>query len=164
MRAMMPTFDSIQEFDQARTDRLWDGMSLWSTSREAGAVYALGYAAEITLKCAYFQFSGFTIVQPIGHAELHTAHARARQLGVTTPKESFHSIRFWSDLLIEHRRAAARPLLAATENALKVAVDTVYHRWWVEMRYKRSYSSRMDLEQVAAAVDWIDRNYAILHS
>ncbi|MBK8255828.1 MAG: hypothetical protein IPK82_24575 [Polyangiaceae bacterium] len=164
MRALMPAFDCIQEYEQARSERLWDGMSLWATNRDPGAVYVLGYAAEIAVKCAYFRFSGFTIVQPIGHAELNTAQARAHVLHVTAPREGFHSIRFWGDLLIEHRRAAARPLPAATEASLKVAVDAVYDRWWIEMRYKRAYSSRTDLEQLAAAVDWIDNHYVALYT
>jgi hypothetical protein len=103
-------------------------------------------------------------VQPIGHAELNTAQARAHVLGVATRHEGFHSIRFWGDLLIEHRRAAARPLAAPTEASLRIAVDAVYDRWWIEMRYKRAYSSRMDLEQLAAAVDWIDNNYITLYT
>lgn len=164
MRALMPTFDCIQEYEQARSERLWDGMSLWSTSREPGAVYVLGYAAEIAVKCAYFRLSGFTIVQPIGHAELDAARARAHVLGVTTPREGFHSLRFWRDLLVEHRRAAARPLTPPTEASLSMAVNTIYDRWWIEMRYKRAYSSRMDLEQVASAVDWIDKNYTTLYT
>ena len=134
MRALMPTFDCIQEYEQARSERLWDGMSLWSTSRDPGAVYVPGYAAEITVKCAYFRFAGFSIVQPIGHSELKTACARAKTLGVTTPWEGFHSIRFWSDLLMAHRRAAARALDAATEASLHIAVNAINDRWWVEMR------------------------------
>jgi hypothetical protein len=103
-------------------------------------------------------------VQSIGHAELNTAYARAQALGVTTPREAFHSIRFWSDLLIEHRRADARPLAPALEESLSGAVNAVYDRWWIEMRYKRAYSSRMDLEQLAVAVDWIDQNYVALYT
>jgi hypothetical protein len=164
MRARMPTFDCIQEYDQARSDRLWDGASLWCLDRDPGAVYVLGYAAEITVKCAYFRFSGFTVAQPIGHAELNTALARAHTLGVTTPREGYHSIRFWSDLLIEHRRAATRPLAPTTEASLRVAVDAVYDCWWIEMRYKRAYSSRADLVRLAVAVDWIDKHYVTLYT
>ena len=45
-----------------------------------------------------------------------------------------------------------------------MAVNTIYDRWWIEMRYKRAYSSRMDLEQLASAVDWIDKNYTTLYT
>lgn len=118
----------------------------------------------MAVKCAYFRLSGFTIVQPIGRAELDTARARARALGVTTPWESFHSLRFWRDLLVEHRRALGRPLSSSLEASLSSAVDTIYDRWWIEMRYKRAYSSPMDVEHTAAAVDWIDKNYATLYT
>jgi hypothetical protein len=164
MRPSMPKFDCIQEYELARSDRLWDGMSLWTTNRDSGAVYMLGYTAEIAVKCAYFRVSGFSIVQHIGKHELNTAKARATTLGVTTGHEGFHNIRFWCDLLIEHRRAGLRPLAATTEADLIVAANAVYDRWWIEMRYKRAYSSRTDLEQLAAAVDWIDNNYVALYT
>lgn len=164
MRSLMPTFDCIQEFEQAKADRLWDGMSLWLASREPGAVYVLGYAAEMAVKSAYFRLSGFTIVQPIGRHELNTARARASTLGVSAHWESFHSLRFWRDLLVAHRHAVARPLSSSVEASLRAAVDTIYDRWWIEMRYKRGYSTRTDLEQIAAAVDWIDKNYTTLYT
>lgn len=164
MRMNMPEFDSIQEYEQARSDRLWDGMALWSTSRWPGAVYMLGYAAEIALKCACFRFAGIPIMQPIGSAELRTAYMQARHLGVTTPNESGHSVRFWRDWLVEHRRAVGRPLSPALEDSLNSAVDAIYDRWWIEMRYKQARSSPVDLEILAAAVDWIERNYVTLHT
>lgn len=164
MRSRMPAFDCIQEYEQARSDRLWDGTSLWSWDRDPGAVYILGYAAEITLKCAYFRFSGFTIAQPIGHAELHTEKARAPLLGVTVPHEVFHSVKFWGELLVARRRVIARALPPALEAELRAAVDAVYDCWWIEMRYKRGYSSRADLLRMQAAVDWIDRNYVTLYT
>jgi len=46
---------------------------------------------------------------------------------------------------------------------LRVAVDAIYDRWWIEMRYKRAYSSRVDLELLVAEVDWIDRHYVSLY-
>jgi hypothetical protein len=164
MRSLMPTFDCIQEYEQARSDRLCDGTSLWSWDRDPGAVYILGYAAEITLKCAYFRFSGFTIAQPIGHAELHTEKARAPLLGVTVPHEGFHSVKFWGELLVARRRVRARALPPALEAVLRAAVDAVYDCWWIEMRYKRGDSSRADLLRMQAAVDWIDRNYVTLYT
>lgn len=164
MRALMPTFDCIQDYEQARADRLWDGTGLWSLHRHAGGVYLLGYSAEIALKCACFRCMGFSIVQPIGVAELRTAHARARLLGVIHPPEGFHNVRFWADLLVAQRAAATRPLDPAVAGALAAAADAVHRRWWIEMRYKRAVTTNDDVEHVAAAVDWIDRNYHLLHS
>jgi len=164
MPARMPTFDCIQEYEQARLDRFWDGVSLWSTGRETGAVYMLGYTAEIAVKCAYFRVSGFTILQPIRRAELNTAEARAKTLGVTAKPDGFHNICFWRDLLIAHRRTNGRPLDTVSEKGLMDNTKAVSDRWSIEMRYKRGYLSTSDVEQVARAVDWIDKNYVVLYS
>lgn len=163
MRALMPPFDCIQEFEQARTDRLWDGTALWSLHHDPGAVYLLGYATEITLKCAYFRCAGFSIIQAIGRPELNTALARARTLCIATPHEGFHSVRFWTELLIEHRVGTNRPLASAVVTTLRASANIAYDCWWIEMRYKRAYSSRATLERLASAVDWIDRNYDTLY-
>lgn len=80
MRASLPTHDSIQEFQGARHDRMWDGMTLWlegHTDSAAGAVYLLGYCVEMALKCAYFRVLGLQISDPITALELRAAQAKA---------------------------------------------------------------------------------------
>jgi len=164
MRASLPTHDSIQEFEGARHDRLWDGMTLWGyRDGAAGAAYMLGYSVEMALKCAYFRLAGLRVFDPIARPELRSAEARARVLGLATQTESFHSVQFWCDLLCKHRHDLLSPLDPTLEQRLVTETGIVYDRWWVDMRYKAEKLSRNELEHLAAAADWFDRNYPDLY-
>ena len=165
MRASMPAFDSIQGYEDARADRMWDGVALWSLDRDHGACYLMGFAAEMALKSAYFRYQGHPIVQPIGRAELDTATSLSNVLGVTAGREGFHSVLFWVDLLLATRSARSQPLKRAAESLLRSNVQTVYDIWWIDMRYKSAAAtSRHELERLAAATSWIDKNYVALYS
>lgn len=166
MRNFYPLSDSIQEFEQARQDRLWDGLTLWSDGHPnspSGAVYLLGYSVEMALKCAYFRFLGLRISDPITKAELSTARAKAKLLGVVVDAESFHSVLFWCDLLRAERLAANKPLPLHVDQRLVSEAKIVYDRWWVEMRYKAGRTTSAVLENLIAAAEWFDRNYQQLH-
>jgi hypothetical protein len=56
--------DSIREFRAASQRRYDDGLALAAQGRRTAAIYLWGYAAEMTLKAAYFSF--------IGHPEAAT--------------------------------------------------------------------------------------------
>jgi hypothetical protein len=166
MRTLLPLNDSIQEFEQARHDRLWDGLTLWiqgDGSNSAGSVYLLGYAVEMALKCAYFRLVGLRVSDPIARGELRTAEARARVLGVATPPESFHSVRFWCDLLRAHRSATRNPLATPLEQRLVAETGIVHDRWWVDMRYKANHTRPAELERLQEAATWFDRVYPDLY-
>jgi len=167
MRALLPTHDSIQEFEKARHERLWDGMTLWVEGHResaAGAAYLLGYFVEMALKCAYFWVLGLRISDSVTGQELQVARAKAKLLGVTTPAESYHSVRFWADLLRTHRRAANDPLAPTLEQRLVAEADIVYDRWWVEMRYKANRTTAPGLERLLEAAEWFDRAYSELYT
>lgn len=166
MRVLLPQHDSIQEYELARHDRLWDGLTLWSeghSSGAAGAAYLLGYSVEMALKCAYYRVVGLRVGDPITRQELRAAEAKARILGITTSPEGYHSVQFWCDLLREHRRAGRAPLSAAIEQRLVAETRIVYDRWWVEMRYKANYTLPVELERLQQAADWFDRAYPELY-
>lgn len=152
--------ETLQDYELARQERLWDGMSLWVSARSHGGIYMLGYHAEMSLKLAYFRWQGLHIATVIDRARLDTAKAKGRLLGVTTPILGFHSLQFWRDLLKAERAAASKPLDPQLAADLHVHVDAIQTRWAVEMRYRAPASSAADLEMVAAAVDWLDRNHS----
>jgi hypothetical protein len=83
----MPT---LSDFERARTERLWDGVSLWCDRRSQGGIYLVGYHAEITLKMAYFRWKGFLSHQVIDFPQMNLARANAKRLGIITPRESYH--------------------------------------------------------------------------
>jgi len=156
--------ETIQDFELARQERLWDGMSLWVARRAQGGVYSLGYHAEMTLKAAYFRFRGLTPAHVVDRALLNTTEARARQLGVFTPPAGFHSLRFWRDTLIAERAAVGQSLQITLAHAIGRHVDVIHAQWQVEMRYRAPVSTLAHLEAVGAAVDWLDRNYDALYT
>jgi hypothetical protein len=143
---------------------MWDGVALWSTQRVPGAIYLLGYHAEMTLKCAYFRLRGEPANFLVDRKVLNTTAARARALGVGTRDENFHSLLFWRDTLRAERRARGRPLQNQLDQELHHHVDVVHGRWRVEMRYRPTNLALHDLELSMAAVDWLDRNYPRLYS
>lgn len=167
MRALLPQHDSIQEFEQARHDRLYDGLTLWSEGHDhspAGAVYLLGYTVEMALKCAYFRVLKLPISDPITGSELKTARGKAAVFGITAPPESYHSVRFWCELLREQRRSDNMPLEASLDQELVAETAAVYDRWSVEMRYKASYTALGTLSRVLQAAEWFELNYVRLYS
>jgi hypothetical protein len=118
----------------------------------------------MSLKSAYFRFRGHHAATPIDRNTLQTSAARARVLGVATPPESFHSLRFWRDLLVEERNRAARSLDPAVQAELHHHVEALYSRWTVHMRYQAPVTSMVDVELAAGAAEWIDRNHRTLYT
>ncbi len=165
MRNLLPQYDSIQEFEEARQDRLWDGLTLWSEGHgnsAAGATYLLGYSVEMALKCAYFRVLGLRISDPVT-AELKQAPTMAKQIGVKEAPESLHNVLFWCELLRAKRRLQQRPFDGPFERRLVAETRIVYDHWWVEMRYKAGRTTPTMLENLLSAVEWFDRNYPQLH-
>lgn len=156
--------ETLQDFELAREARLWDGVSLWCGRREQGSVYLLGYHAEMSLKSAYFRFRGDPSTTLIDRSQLNTAAARAGLLGVATPPEAFHSLRFWRDLLVAERLARGLPLPTLVQNELHRHVETLYSRWSVHLRYQAPVSTLADVETVAAAAEWLDAHHQTLHT
>jgi hypothetical protein len=155
---------TLSDFEAARQERLWDGISLWCDGRPQGGIYLVGYHAEITLKAAYFRQRGF-----LSHQTIDDPHQRelvkttARGLGVITPPESLHSLRFWRDLLIRDRIRAGTPLPPQIEIELTSHVDTLYSLWKVEMRYASPIHNIRHLETAMVAANWLDLNYQALY-
>jgi hypothetical protein len=153
--------DTLQSFERARRERFWDGGALWVAQRLHGSVYMLGYHAEMTLKCAYFRLLGVALTSQL---DIRTGALHAKKaLGVKTPDENFHSVRFWRHAILALRNDKNSPLNAALEADLIAYVDAVYGRWRVEMRYQVAQTAAPDVEAVAGAVDWLDLHYRDLY-
>lgn len=161
MRATMPQFDTIQEYEQAKDDRFWDGAALDVCGHRSGSVYTFGYSVEIALKSAYFRVIKHPIYKDIKrNPELIQAEVLAKKLGLATKVESFHSVLFWADLLRAHRRSVGNPFDPSFETALVHHVQVIYDCWWVDMRYKGTrHTTPLDVEAALAAADWFDKNY-----
>jgi hypothetical protein len=164
MWAQVAAMETLQDYELARQERMWDAVALWSAQRIQGGIYLLGYHAEMTLKSAYFRLRGEPANYIVDRTVLRTTVSRARLLGVTTPDERYHSPRFWRDILLAERLVGARPLSPQLAQDLRRYVDVIYARWAVEMRYRAPMGTIGDLEVSISAIDWLDRNYVKLYS
>lgn len=96
--------DSIREFRAAARQRFQDAVSAAASDRRTAAVYLWGYAAEVTLKGAYFRLIGFGSTLVITPLDLQNAVNRGIALGVVWPTRArWHNVRAWAELLVTHR-------------------------------------------------------------
>lgn len=158
---MLPR-DSIQEYEAARLERLYDGLQLSESDRPYGAVYLIGYSVELTLKVAFFRLRGYAPNYVISNADMRTAEAEAMRLRVSYGSESFHSVLFWADLVIRFRRSIGRPLRGSVESQLLKRARRLHVNWKVEMRYKRDRGSEQDYSSALNAAIWFEENAARL--
>jgi hypothetical protein len=102
---------------------------------------------------------------PIGPGELRTAAVKAKLWGVLPAPEGWHSVRFWSELLISARSPPVGPGWSAPFVAeLRHHTDEVYQLWCVEMRYKASITTPADLQRVLTSAAWFDTHNVALHT
>jgi len=152
----------LQDLELALTERLGDGQHLWAMGRNQGGVYNLGYHAEISLKYAYFRYSGLPITEIIDLPLLRRVSQAASIYGVT-PTKNFHDLIFWKNILIGKRRFESRPLTQMTEKGLHQSINVISGIWEVEMRYSRPLlTTELALNRAIEATDWLDCHLAEL--
>lgn len=97
--------DSIREFRAAARERYTDGLELAGRGRRTGAIYLWGYAAEMTLKAAYFSLLGSAEAEELDWGRhLRPAIQRGRGLGIPWPgRGEGHNVRAWAELLVRAR-------------------------------------------------------------
>jgi hypothetical protein len=148
--------DSIFEFRLAAQQRFQDGLALAPVGRRTAAIYLWGYAAEMTLKAAYFDLIGFPPNQIISKADLKGASANAAKLGFVWTG-NFHNLELWTQLLVLTR--ASTPGWRYTDvnfgNAV-VARGRQLQRLWNEvLRYHKNVAYPHEVEQVQRAAEWL---------
>ena len=107
--------DSIREFRAAALRRYDDGLRLAVADRRTGAVYLWGYAAEMTLKAAYFSLIGLADRDVITwNINIQPAINRGRGLGIWWPNQGAgHNVRAWAELLVAGRALSPATALPA---------------------------------------------------
>jgi len=152
--------ETLQDFEIAADERYWEAMELMLAGRKAMGIYLMGYVAEMRLKLAYFRVIGqksTAEVKPL----LGPVRLEAAQLRLET--ENYHSLRCWSELLIDKRTALglASPS-GQLETTLRRVANTLYDIWWVEMRYRPDSATEDEMNSIFDGVSWLDRNYMSL--
>ena len=151
--------ETPQLLELALIDRFNSANTLLAQSEWDAAIYLYGYVAEMVLKTAYFRIVGNNPADPVS-AMLRPARNAGNRLIPGIADESYHSLRFWSELLRAEWQQQNRPLAAITEMYLIEYSRVLYLNWMVEMRYHPNRADRHEAGDVAEAADWLFNNRA----
>lgn len=155
--------DTIAEFLASAKERYRDGLALAEKGRRTAAIYLCGYAAEMTLKTAYFRILQFGATQAITKKDLQNAKNTAQGLGISWTG-NFHDLLAWARLVVAIR--SATPGLAYSNAAFGLTVAnqavTLQLLWNEVLRYRRNVAFPHEVVQVRAAVGWLLKNAARL--
>ena len=149
--------ETPQLLEVALIDRYEAAYEILPLAEWDATIYLFGYVAEMILKTAYFRVIGNSLadlVKPM----LVPARNNGAALIPGISYESYHSLRFWSELLRAERNIQGRGLPAATENILIQYTNLLYDKWMVEMRYHPNKANEADAREVAEAVQWLFDN------
>ncbi len=121
-----------------------------------------GYAAEMTLKAAYFALRGHleTDVITLG-THIHPAIDRGRRLfGIHWPSQGAgHNVRAWAELLVAER--AARPGAAYKHlfgRNVHICGQRIGAVWRETLRYHKNVAYLFEQKQVREATEWLLSN------
>jgi hypothetical protein len=140
--------------------RYEEGWQLALLGHRTAAIYLWGYAAEMTLKAAWFSLIRFPRHTSIKGSHLGAAVATATNYGITWPSIGrFHNVFAWGQLLIQHRIRTG--LSYANSRFAKEVVEhsqRIYDRWRESMRYKRNVAYPYEVDVVADSTHWLLKN------
>jgi hypothetical protein len=152
--------DSIREFRAAARQRFQDGMALAGTGNRTAAIYLWGYAAELTIKAAYFSLFGLAdddgITWP-GHIQPAINRGRTPPLSIAWPAQGAgHNVRAWAELLV-----GVRALAPATAYGPDFAAQVqgcgqrIGQLWRETLRYHKNRAYWYEVRQVREATGWL---------
>ncbi len=152
--------DSIIEFRAAARERFADGQGASLGGRRTSAIYLWGYAAEMTIKAAYFSAIGFGDRRTITMADLGEARTRgiSRPFTIDWPSQGrFHNVRAWAELLVKHRLIT--PGLAYRFPPFGdevVEQGRIIGGLWSEtLRYHKNIAYLHEVDRVRVASKWL---------
>lgn len=152
----------LSELVMSAEEKCDEALSLKKAGHYGAAIYLAGYAAEMLLKYAYMRLTGALPSESV-ETRLAPARYRAKHLmTVSVADESYHSLVFWLQLLLEERRSMSRQLGAGVEQAFIKRVSHLYSDWWVEMRYRPDQATPMEAQQALEQASWLKRFHNVL--
>jgi hypothetical protein len=153
--------DSILEFRASAGRRYDDGLALAAAGHRTGAIYLWGYAAEMTLKAAYFALAGLVETDVITwSAHTNPAIARGKSLGVAWPSQGAgHNVRAWAELLVKIRATMpglAYPITFGLD--VQSRGQRISELWRETLRYHKNVAYKHELDRIREAVRWLLAN------
>jgi hypothetical protein len=155
--------DSIEEFRAAARQRYNDGLALAVAGNRTGAIYLWGYAAEMTLKAAYFTLFGLLdddVITMPGHIQPAINRGRAAPLNIAWPNQGAgHNVRAWAELLVGVRALAVDTAYApAFATQVQGCGQRIWQLWRETLRYHKNRAYLYEVRQVREAADWLLAN------
>jgi len=156
--ALAEPFETWPLMELAAEQRYWDGLNLAMGEKgcETGALYLLGYVAEMLLKTAYFRINSISPSDNIA-PHLRTANQHSRWRG-----GNLHNLRSWFYLLDDVRTYRGNPWSPVLVATVERHVLTVDAHWRESLRYTSVAANDAELEETFASVDWLLANYNVL--
>jgi hypothetical protein len=146
--------DCVQGFRAAAHARYADGCVLAEKGRRLAAIYLWGYAAEMTIKAAYFTLHGFTVAQLIDGAALARATHEAKAFGISWTNQ--HNVYAYATLVVHKRTSLGlRYPSPSFANDFVGHAQTVYNRWRESLRYHHNQAYDFELNRVRLSVEWL---------
>ena len=144
--------------EQAAAQRFWDALTLATgdAGHEAGAIYLLGYVAEMLLKTAYFRVTGVPPSQNIA------PHLTAARRNASWRGGNLHNLHSWFALLNDARFFRGNPWGAVVAATIERRVLIVVSHWRESSRYTSLAATNAELEEAFVSVDWLLGNYDAL--
>lgn len=158
--AILEPVETCETMEFAAWERYWDGFELATSStdgRNTGALYLLGYVAEIILKIGFFRTIGTppgTHVYPLRKAI--TTHA------AWTGNSNLHDIASLTRVLIAERAVRGKAFDPVFAGVLDRHAQTLVSHWREVVRYRYTLASGDELAEVFRSVEWILSNREIL--
>lgn len=156
--ALAQPFETWPSMKSAAEQRYWNGLALAlvGAGSETGALYLTGYAAEMLLKCAYFQMIGVPAAQDIApHLQGARTHAFWRG-------GNLHNLKSWFWLLSDVRFLRGVPWPAASAATIERHVMTVDAHRRESLRYTAFVATESELNEAFVGVGWLLTNYDTL--
>lgn len=152
--------DSIREFRASARQRYNDGLALAGAGNRTAAIYLWGYAAEMTLKSAYFSLLGLAehdVITVPGHIQPAINRGRAAPLSIAWPNPgAAHNVRAWAELLVGVRALApATAYNAVFAGQVQRCGQRIGQLWREVLRYHKNRAYLYEVRQVREATEWL---------
>ncbi len=147
--------ETIREMYLAAEARFDEGITLFEAQKFDGAIYLMGYTAEILIKLVFCRLAPSTqLSDPVGTG-LSRTRILWRSLFSGTPLD-YHDLNTLSFFLeYEYQRRFQRPYRRDIETELSRRTLQIYSSWWVASRYRYTRSDRDEAESVRNDVEWL---------
>jgi len=148
--------DSISEFRAAARLRFDDASILHQNGRRSAAIYLFRYAAEMILKAAFFEHSGYLKTQQITRTDLRIGLATGQNQG-STSNANLHHLGLWAQAIVNLR--ASTPGLAYADpnfgSTLTAKSFAIYRTWREYIRYHKNKAYPHEVARVRHDVAWL---------